>query len=143
MPIVTYHLVEGRHSDAAVGELLRRSCQLFAEVLQTPVERVRALAHEHRPALSCVGGELVADGAAEAPYFHFMLLEGRPLEAAQRLLEGFTDLLVETLGVDRALVRGGMWPVEPERWAIAGTPAAVARGAEVQARRVAGTDAAG
>jgi 4-oxalocrotonate tautomerase len=135
VPIVTYHLVAGRHADAAVGELLRRSCAFFADVLECPVDRVRAFAHEHRPALACVGGELVADGAEEAPYFHFMLLDGRPVEHAQRLLSGFTELLVETLGVDRAGVRGGMWPVEPDRWAIAGTPAASVRRAEVDARR--------
>lgn len=134
MPIVTYHLVAGRHDDEAVGELLRRSCALFAEVLECPVDRVRALAHEHRPQTYAVGGELVSDGAEDAPYFHFMLLEGRPVEHAQRLLAGFTDLLVETLEVERARVRGGMWPVEPERWAIAGTPAAAARADEVRAR---------
>ncbi|MEZ5116534.1 MAG: tautomerase family protein [Candidatus Nanopelagicales bacterium] len=135
MPIVTYHLVEGRHTDGAVAELLRRSCALFAEELACPVDRVRAFAHEHRAPLVCVGGDLVADGAEEAPYFHFMLLEGRPLDSAQRLLAGFTDLLVETLGVERSRVRGGMWPVEPERWAVGGVPAATVRRDEVAARR--------
>lgn len=135
MPIVTYHLVAGRHDDAAVGELLRHSCALFAEVLQCPVDRVRAFAHEHRAELACIGGDLVADGAAEAPYFHFMLLADRPVETAQRLLAGFTDLLVDTLGVERARVRGGMWPVEPDRWAIAGVPASAARRAEAATRR--------
>lgn len=134
MPIVKYYLVEGRHSDAAIGQLLTRSCGLFAEVLECPIDRVRAFAHEFRPATVCVGGELASDGAADAPYFRFMLLAGRSVEQRQRLLTGFTDLLVECLGVERAGVRGGMWLVEPENWAIAGTPASVARKSEVDAR---------
>lgn len=134
MPIVTYHLVAGQHDDADVSELLRRSCLLFAEVLDCPVDRVRALAEEHRPELACLGGELASEGAAPAPYFHFMLLEGRPLEHAQRLLAGFTDLLVEVLGTPRDRVRGGMWTVEPTRWAIGGRVASEARAAEVAAR---------
>ena len=134
MPIVTYYLVAGRHDDAAIGELLTRSCALFAQVLESPIDRVRAFAHEFRPQAACIGGELASDGAADAPYFHFMLLEGRPLEQRQRLLAGFTDLLVECIGVERARVRGGMWPVAPEHWAIGGAPAAGVRADEIAAR---------
>ena len=72
--------------------------------------------------------------AQPAPYFHFMLLDGRPVEQAQRLLAGFTDLLVDTLRVERARVRGGTWPVEPERWTIGGRAASDVRAAEVAAR---------
>lgn len=134
MPIVKYYLVEGAHSDAEVASLLKRSCALFAEVLECPIDRVRAFAHEFRPERVCVGGEMVSDGAVEAPYFRFMLLRGRSVEQRQRLLIGFTDLLVEILGVDRASVRGGMWLVDPENWAIGGKPAADLRSAEIAAR---------
>lgn len=135
MPIVTYHLVAGRHEPQAVAELLRRSCALFAEVLQCPVDRVRAFAQEHPPALACVGGHLVADGAGEAPFFHVVLLEGRPAQQRQALLSGFTDLVVDQLGADRSRVRGGIWLVAPEDWAIAGVPASVTRHDEIAARR--------
>lgn len=142
MPIVTYYLVAGEHDDEAIGALLTRSCELFADVLECPIDRVRAFAHEFRPQAACVGGQLVSSGAAEAPYFHFMLLDGRPLEQRQRLLRGFTDLLVECLGVERGLVRGGMWPVSPEHWAIGGEPAAGLRADEIAARAAdAGTNA--
>ena len=134
MPIVTYNLVGGAHDDEAIGALLTRSCELFAEVLECPIDRVRAFAHEFRPQAVCIGGELMSDGAAEAPYFHFMLLDGRPLDQRQRLLRGFTDLLVECLGVERSRVRGGMWPVAPEHWAIGGNPAAGLRADEIAAR---------
>jgi phenylpyruvate tautomerase PptA (4-oxalocrotonate tautomerase family) len=134
MPIVTYHLVAGQHDDGDVEALLLASCTLFAEVLECPVDRVRAFVSEHRPELACLGGEMASAGAEPAPYVHFMLLEGRPLEHAQRLLAGFTDLLVEHLGVDRSRVRGGMWPVEPQRWAIGGVDAATLRADEIAAR---------
>jgi 4-oxalocrotonate tautomerase len=134
VPIVTYHLVSGRHHHTAVGELLRRSCELFAEVLECPVDRVRAFAHEHRPELVCIGGELAATGVAEAPYFHFMLLEDRSAEQRQRLLAGFTDLLVEVLGAERSLVRGGLVLVAPEDWVIGGVPASAVGRDEVVAR---------
>ena len=134
MPIVTYYLVAGQHDDDAIRTLLTRSCERFAEVLECPIDRVRAFAHEFRPQAACIGGALVSEGAPEAPYFHFMLLEGRPLDQRQRLLRAFTDLLVECLGVERSGVRGGMWPVEPAHWAIAGEPAAGLRADEIAAR---------
>ena len=137
MPIVEYRLVAGRHDDDAVGELLSRSCALLSEVLEAPMERVRAVAHEIAPSRFCVGGTLVSDGADEAPYFSFFLLDGRTEEQRARLLAGFTELLVECLGTPRDLVRGGIWIVAPEDWAIAGVPAATARRAEVAARAAA------
>ena len=81
-----------------------------------------------------VGGRLLSEGGAFAPYFHFLVLEGRPLDECQRLLTGFTDLVVELLGAERALVRGGCWPIPPRYWAIGGTPASVIRTAEIAAR---------
>lgn len=134
MPVVEYRIVAGQHEATAVGQLLEASCTLFAAVLECPFDRVRAFAHEVQPSHACFGGTLVSQGAAEAPFFTFALLEGRTEEQKLRLLEGFTDLLVEHLGADRSLVRGAVWMVPPTDWAIAGVPAAVARQAEVQAR---------
>lgn len=134
MPIVKYYVVAGRHDDASLAMLLTKSCEFFAEVLECPVDRVRAFAHEFRPQAACVGGRMVSDGGDEAPYFRFVLLQGRSDEQAQRLLTGFTDLIVECLGTDRSLIRGGTWSCEPTRWAIAGIPASVTRKAEIDAR---------
>jgi len=50
------------------------------------------------------------------------------------LLGAFTDILVDTLGVDRRVVRGRIIPVSPDDWAIGGVPASSARGAEIAAR---------
>lgn len=140
MPIVEYRVVAGRHGDTALAALLERSCALFAEVIEAPLDRVRAIVHEIPPTRFSTGGTLVSDGADEAPYFTFFLLDGRTEEQRARLLAGFTDLVVECLGTPRDLVRGGIWIVAPEDWAIAGVPAATARRAEVAARAAAQRD---
>ena len=137
MPILEYHLVEGQHSDAQCQQLLEASSVLYAEVLRSPIERVRVFVHLHRAQMVAVGGRLVSQGAASAPYFHFLVLQGRPGEERQRLLTGFTDLVERILGVQRNLIRGGCWPIAPEDWAIGGTPASEMRKAEIAARAAA------
>jgi 4-oxalocrotonate tautomerase len=134
MPIVEFHLVAGEHSTAEQERLLREASTLYAAVLGSPVERVRALATLYPPTLAAVGGETVARGGAPAPYFTFLMLEGRPAEQRRRLLAGFTDLLVDLLGVPRELVRGRCVRLDPEDWAIGGTPASAARSDEIRAR---------
>lgn len=135
MPVLTIHLVAGQHDDTQVETLLLRCSEFFAAGLKCPVDRVRVFVTEHRPNHFCQGGKLVRDSGDKTAYFSFVVLEGRPLEDRQMLLTGFTDLIVEILGVPRQLVRGGIVPVAPENWAIAGTPASVARQAEIEARR--------
>lgn len=134
MPIVEFHLSAARHDDAAIGRLLVDASQLYAEVLQAPIERVRAVAHTHQPCHVAVAGRLQSEGGELAPYFHFLVLEGRPVEQCQRLLGGFTDLCVSHLGVARGVVRGGCWPIAPEYWAIAGNAASVMRAREIAER---------
>ena len=136
MPILNIHLVAGQHAPEEVETLLRKCSQRFAEGLRCPIDRVRVFATEHAPRQMCLGGQMASE-AAPAPYFSFIVLEGRSLEDRQMLLAGFTDLIVETLGVDRSRVRGGVTPVAPEDWSIGGTPASVLRQAEIEARRVA------
>lgn len=135
MPILEYHLPEDTYTDAQCERLLRDSTRLYAAVLKSPVERIRVVIHLHRPSMAAVGGQLLSQGGAAAPYFHFLVLKGRPEAERQSLLAGFTDLVVDVLGADRALVRGGCWPIPPEDWAIGGVPASVIRAQEVAARR--------
>jgi 4-oxalocrotonate tautomerase len=134
VPIVEFHLVEGLYSAAAQQRLLAEASALYADVLDSPVERIRALITLHVPTLAAVGGETVSRGGDAATYFTFLMLEGRPTEQRRRLLGGFTDLLVDVLGVSRALVRGRCVRLDPEDWAIGGTPASAARADEIQAR---------
>jgi 4-oxalocrotonate tautomerase len=134
MPVLNFHLVEGQYSQAQHERLLLDSSRFFAEVLKCPIDRVRVFISLHRPELFAVGGRLVSNADTRAPYFTFVVLEGRPLEDRQKLLTGFTDIVVEVLGVDRGLVRGGIVPVAPENWAIGGEPASRKRADEVRAR---------
>src|SRR5215207_7194665 len=100
MPILEVHLVEGRHTAAQHAELLTAMSARYAEVLESPVERIRAYLTLHRPEHWATGGV----AGAEAPYFTAIVLEGRPVEQRHRLLGAFTDILVDVLGVERKLV---------------------------------------
>lgn len=134
MPVVNFHLVEGMSSAEQEEALLLGAARLYAEVLKAPMERIRAFVTLHRPTQFVVAGDLAARNGLHAPYFEFIVLEGRPLEERHRLLSGFTDLLVETLGARRDLVRGSCRRVDPVDWSIAGLPASVLRKDEVDAR---------
>ena len=137
MPILNFHLVRGQHDAARVETLLVKASELFAAVLECPIERVRVFVTEHAPNLFCVGGKLVSQSEQVAPYFSFIVLEGRPQDHRERLLRGFTDLVVEILGAPRANVRGGIVPVAPSDWSIGGTLASALRQGEIEARRLA------
>lgn len=143
MPILNFHLVQGQHAPAQVETLLLKASALFAEVLACPVERVRVFATEHPPQHVCIGGQLVNRRAQVAPYFSFIVLEGRSQADCQRLLSGFTDLVVDILGAPRANVRGGIVPVAPSDWSIGGVLASDLRQAEIEARRLAAEAAQG
>ena len=95
MPVLEVHLVEGVHAAAQVAELLTRMSACYAEVLESPLERVRAYVTLHEPAHWATGGV----AGVEAPYFTAIVLEGRSAEQRRRLLGSFTDILVDTLGV--------------------------------------------
>ena len=132
MPILEVHLVEGRHSAAQHTELLTAMSVRYAEVLESPVERVRAYLTLHRPEHWATGG--IPAAAGSAPYFTAIVLQGRPAEQRARLLAAFTDILVDVLGADRRLIRGRIIQVHPDDWAIGGVPASAARSSEVAAR---------
>ncbi|MGI5132613.1 tautomerase family protein [Pseudonocardia sp. CA-107938] len=130
MPILEVHLVEGTHTSTQHTELLRTLSVRYAELLEAPVERVRAYLTLHRPEHWVVGGE---PGKA-APYFTALMLEGRPAEQRARVLGALTDIVVDVLGVERRDVRGRIIQVPPEDWGIGGVPASAARRDEIAAR---------
>lgn len=137
MPILNFHLVQGQHPIARIETLLLRSSQFFSEVLGCPIDRVRVFVTEHAAQHACVGGKLVSLSAQVAPYFTFIVLQGRSLEDRRRLLAGFTDLIVEILACPRELVRGCVTPVATEEWSIGGVPASLLRQAEIESRQLA------
>jgi 4-oxalocrotonate tautomerase family enzyme len=131
MPIVQVHLLAGEHGPSQVAELLRALTTRYAEVLDAPVERIRAFVTEHPPQHWATGGEI----GVEAPYFTALVLADRPVEQRRRLIGAFTDVIAGVLGVERRLIRGRIEPVDPGDWGIAGIPASTARRSEIDARR--------
>lgn len=133
MPIIHFHLVDGSYGRDQEARLLVEASRLYARVLDCPMDRIRAFILSIPPARAAVGGTLVADGGSPAPYFEFLVLEGRPSSQRLALLRGFTDLLAEVLGADKASIRGQCRQVPPEDWAIGGRPASQAREADIAA----------
>lgn len=127
MPILEVHLVEGEHTPAQHADLLAALSSRYAEVLESPLERIRAYVTLHRPEHWATGGVT----GVEAPYFTAIVLEGRAADQRHRLLGAFTDILVDTLHVDRRLVRGRIIQVPPDDWATGGVPASAARRSEI------------
>jgi len=142
MPVMQIHITRGCHAPSKVEELLVRCSHHFAQVLECPVDRIRVYAIEHPPERCCVGGKLVSDGGTVAPYLSFVLMEGRPDATKHKLMAGFTDLIEEILKVPRGVIRGGIVPVAPEDWSIAGVPASEVRQAEIDARKALASGAA-
>lgn len=137
MPVVTFHLLDNEATHQHAEALLKGACALYAEVLEAPIERIRAFITLHRPEHFLVHGELCSTNGIHSPFFDFIIMNGRPIEKHHRLMAGFTDLLVHTLGVERSAVRGICRRVEAEDWCISGEPASVVRKAEVDARAAA------
>lgn len=134
MPIVHFHLADSFAPDRVV-RLLERASRVYAEILECPIDRVRAFAVRYPPGDLVVGG--VAGGSAAAPYFTALVLTGRSVGQRHALLAAFTDVVVEELSVRREVVRGRIEQVDPEDWAIAGSPASEVRAGEIRARQVA------
>jgi phenylpyruvate tautomerase PptA (4-oxalocrotonate tautomerase family) len=134
MPILHVHLVDGLHTAREHAELLSAMSARYAEVLESPIGRVRAYLTLHRPEHWATGGVAAAQEPVSAPYFTAVVLEGRPAEQRRRLLAELTAVLVDVLRVDRALVRGRCIPVHPDDWAIGGVPASAVRAGEIAAR---------
>jgi 4-oxalocrotonate tautomerase family enzyme len=135
VPVLEVHLVEGDHAPAAIARLLEAASRRYAEVLESPLERIRAYATLHPREHWAVGGATgLGTDLAPAPYFTAIVLEGRPVEQHHRLLADLTDLLVDVLGATRSRVRGRIVQVPPDDWGIGGVPASGARRDEIAAR---------
>ncbi|AIL59836.1 MULTISPECIES: tautomerase family protein [Pseudomonas] len=134
MPVVNFHLVQGHCSAEQKVQLLKAASQLYSQVLESPIERVRAFVTLHAADECAVAGDVVSANGLHAPYFDFIVLEGRPLDERRQLMSGFTNLLVDILEVERRLVRGRCTRVEPQDWSIGGLGADALREQEISAR---------
>lgn len=134
MPIVKFNLVDIDLSDEQIELVVEKATQIYADVLDSPVDRIRVLVNLLAPNLVGVGGKLVSKGARNAPFFEFIVMKGRTLSQRETIAEQFTAMLVDVLRVERANVRGNCYTVEPENWSIAGNLASEIRKAEIESR---------
>jgi len=132
MPVVTFRIPAARASDARCEQLLLQGSALFAELLESPPERIRAFVQVYEPGRMAVGGQIQPDPAAA--FFECYVLAGRPQRQRDALLAAFTRLLAETLELDPAIIRGACITVAAEDWGIGGQPASAIRAAEIAAR---------
>ncbi len=132
MPVATFHFSGGDLDQAVSADFLRRVSTVFAEELESPVDRIRAFLIPHGEALSAVKGEVPGERSV---FFEFFVLEGRALEQRQRIARAFTELIAQYLGVDASSVRGRCIQVPPEDWCIGGQFASELRKSEIAQRK--------
>ncbi len=116
-------------------EVLRRTAELFAEITESPIERIRTQVHELPADSFAVGGVSISESGEQAPFITLDLLQGRPIEQHTALIERVSALVAELLGVPIQRTRLRINEVPPENWGIGGVPAANTRVDEIEARR--------
>lgn len=132
MPVAHFHLPAGTFRAEQERDLLVQASEAYSRVLDSPMDRVRAFLVHYSASSIAVAG--VVENPTPAPYFTAIVLAGRSVEQRQELLAALTDVVVKTLGVGRAGVRGQIIEVLPENWGIGGTPASGLRAVEIAER---------
>ena len=117
------------------SELLRRTAELFADITESPIDRIRTQVHELPADSFAVGGVPIAESGVQAPFITLDLLEGRPLEQHTALIERMSALVADLVGVELERVRLRINIVPTTSWGIAGVPASELRKVEIDRRR--------
>ena len=119
--------------------LLRRTAELFAEITESPVDRIRTQVHALPADSFAVGGIAIAESGVQAPFVTLDLLEGRPLEQHAALVARMSALVAELVGVPLDRVRLRINEVKTTDWGIGGVQASELRRAEIESRENAET----
>ncbi|MGB1090654.1 MAG: tautomerase family protein [Oceanobacter sp.] len=135
MPIATIHVPESLLTEENSKAIATGACEIFAEALGAPLDRVRCFVNSYSDSGVFCGGAVVSDGGDPAPFYTFYVLADRTAELVTAMHEAFAALLAEKLNVDKSTIRGACQRITPEDWAIGGVPAAIARKAELDARK--------
>lgn len=136
MPVVTFRIPAVLATDARCKQLLEKGSLLYAELLDSPLERVRAFVQSYNADHMSVGGSVSHD--SNSAFFEYYVLAGRPKKQRHAVMFGFTDLLVSVLEIDPRFIRGACIQVDADDWCIAGSPASAIRSAEIAARNAEG-----
>lgn len=134
MPLVHFHLQDHDISDEQIEQIAQHATAIYAKELESPIDRIRVFINLHAPNLVAVGGKLASKGAPNAPYFEFIVMQGRTVSQRKAISDQFTALLAQTLGVERTNIRGHCITVDPDNWSIGGKLASDLRKAEIASR---------
>jgi 4-oxalocrotonate tautomerase family enzyme len=132
VPVAHFYLTSC--TDDQQARILQEGSARYAALLQAPMDRVRVFVHRHPATGMATAGRAVSETGLHAPFVTALVLQGRPVDLRHRLIAELTDLVVEVLDVDRALVRVHVTEVDPDGWGIGGIAAAVVRRDEIAAR---------
>ena len=143
MPVCNVIVLKG-HPLARLKQLVTECSNTLAGVLDAPTNRLEVWITEVEPALWGLSGtpaDEVLDGGnrvdLEMPFIRMVLLQGRPVEQHHRLIREMTAVVARVLEMKPDRIRVQIDEVHPDRWGIGGTPASVARAAEIKAREAA------
>lgn len=149
MPFVAIEVVEGL-PPSAKRALVTDVAELVAEIMESPVDRIRVRVSESPVDCWSTGGVPAADvagpeglpAAEQAPFISFDILEGRPLGQKHDLIRRVSAAVADIVGCPVGRVRMRLGELSPDLWGIGGVPAAQKRADEVERRRVTTTDRA-
>lgn len=114
--------------------LLVETAGLFAEIIESDIDRVRTQVHELPGDDFAVGGVPISESGVQAPFITLDLFRGRPAAQHRALCERIPPLVADIVGcpVDRTRLR--INEVFPEGWAVGGVQASELRRAEIERR---------
>jgi 4-oxalocrotonate tautomerase family enzyme len=133
MPFLRVDLA-GPVDPALKRQLLEQTAALFAEIMESPVDRVRTQVHELPSDSFAVGGIPISESGVQAPFITLDVLEGRPDAQHAALIERISALVGDLVGVEPDRVRLRINEVKPLDWGIGGVPASVLRQREIESR---------
>jgi phenylpyruvate tautomerase PptA (4-oxalocrotonate tautomerase family) len=133
MPYLRIDLVGPIDADTR-RRLLVETAQLFADLIESDIARVRTVVHEIPADAFAVGGVPCSESGVQAPYITLDLFEGRPDAQHRALCEQIPRSVAGILGCPLEGVRLRVNEVFPGGWSIGGVQASLKRQAEIDAR---------
>jgi len=142
MPVAHINILQG-HDRAVLRAVIAEVSDAMSGILGAPKDRLEVWITEVDPELWGIAGQTAAEvlkttprGQVEMPFVQMVLMDGRPMEQHHRIIAAITDILHRQLGTDKGRIRVHIDRAQPDSWGIGGTPASVARAAELAARKV-------
>lgn len=114
--------------------LLVETAQLFADIIESDIGRVRTQVHELPGDDFAVGGVPISASGVQAPFITVDLFRGRPSSQHRALCERIPALVAEIVGCPIERTRLRINEVFPEGWAIGGVQASELRKPEIAQR---------